>query len=167
VMACAGDIPTMESLAAVQILKEKFPGLKIRFVNVVDLFRLMPDTEHPHGLSDRDFDSLFTRDKPVIFNFHSYSSLVHKLTYRRANHENLHVHGYHEKGNINTPLELAIINQVDRFSLAIDAIDRVPGLRGVGDHVKEWLRGQIIEHVAYAHAEGIDRDEIRNWTWTG
>jgi xylulose-5-phosphate/fructose-6-phosphate phosphoketolase len=167
VMACAGDIPTMESLAAVEILKEKLPALKIRFVNVVDLFRLMPDTEHPHGLSDRDFDSLFTRDKPVIFNFHSYSSLVHKLTYRRANHENLHVHGYHEKGNINTPLELAIINQVDRFSLSIDAIDRVPSLRGVGDHVKEWLRGQIIEHVAYAHAEGIDRDEIRNWTWTG
>ncbi|SDG45390.1 phosphoketolase family protein [Paraburkholderia phenazinium] len=167
VMACAGDIPTMESLAAVQILKEKFPTLKIRFVNVVDLFRLMPDTDHPHGLSDRDFDSLFTTSKPVIFNFHSYSSLVHKLTYRRTNHENLHVHGYHEKGNINTPLELAIINQVDRFSLAIDVIDRVPGLRGVGDHVKEWLRGQIIEQIAYAHAEGIDRDEIRNWTWTG
>ncbi|RFU47691.1 phosphoketolase [Paraburkholderia sp. DHOC27] len=167
VMACAGDIPTMESLAAVQILKEKFPALKIRFVNVVDLFRLMPDTEHPHGLSDRDFNSLFTADKPVIFNFHSYASLVHKLTYKRANHENLHVHGYHEKGNINTPLELAIINQVDRFSLAIDVIERVPGLRGVGDHTKEWLRGQIIEQLAYAHEEGIDRDEIRNWTWTG
>jgi xylulose-5-phosphate/fructose-6-phosphate phosphoketolase len=167
VMACAGDIPTMESLAAVEILKEKFPTLKIRFVNVVDLFRLMPDTEHPHGLSDRDFDSLFTANKPVIFNFHSYSSLIHKLTYRRTNHENLHVHGYHEKGNINTPLELAIINQVDRFSLAIDVIDRVPGLRGVGDHVKEWLRGQIIEHVAYAHTEGIDSEEIRNWTWKG
>ena len=167
VMACAGDIPTMESLAAVEILKEKFPTLKIRFVNVVDLFRLMPDTEHPHGLSDRDFDSLFTANKPVIFNFHSYSSLIHKLTYRRTNHENLHVHGYHEKGNINTPLELAIINQVDRFSLAIDVIDRVPGLRGVGDHVKEWLRGQIIEHVAYAHTEGIDCEEIRNWTWKG
>ena len=167
VMACAGDIPTMESLAAVAVLKEKFPALKIRFVNVVDLFRLMPDTDHPHGLSDRDFNSLFTTSKPVIFNFHSYSSLVHKLTYRRANHENLHVHGYREKGNINTPLELAIINQVDRFSLAIDVIDRVPGLRGVGDHVKEWLRGQIIEHVAYAHDEGVDCDEIRNWTWTG
>ena len=167
VMACAGDIPTMESLAAVAILKEKFPTLKIRFVNVVDLFRLMPDTEHPHGLSDRDFDSLFTTHKPVIFNFHSYSSLVHKLTYKRANHENLHVHGYHEKGNINTPLELAIINQVDRFSLAIDVIDRVPGLQGVGDHVKEWLRGQIIEQLAYAHEEGIDKEEIRNWTWTG
>jgi xylulose-5-phosphate/fructose-6-phosphate phosphoketolase len=166
VMACAGDIPTMESLAAVQILKEKFPALKIRFVNVVDLFRLMPDVEHPHGLSDRDFNSLFTTNKPVIFNFHSYSSLVHKLTYKRANHDNLHVHGYHEKGNINTPLELAIINQVDRFSLAIDVIDRVPGLQGVGDHAKDWLRGQIIEHLAYAHEEGIDKEEIRNWTWT-
>ena len=167
VMACAGDIPTMESLAAVEILKTQFPDLKIRFVNVVDLFRLMPDTEHPHGLSDRDFDSLFTADKPVIFNFHSYSSLVHKLSYKRNNHDNMHVHGYREKGNINTPLELAIINEVDRFSLAIDVIDRVPKLRGVGDHVKEWLRGQIIEHLAYAHAEGIDREEIRNWTWGG
>ncbi|MCX4142460.1 phosphoketolase family protein [Paraburkholderia sp. SEWSISQ10-3 4] len=167
VMACAGDIATMEALAAVQILKERFPELKIRFVNVVDLFRLMPEHAHPHGLSDRDFDSLFTTSTPVIFNFHSYASLVHKLTYNRTNHGNLHVHGYHEKGNINTPLELAIINQVDRFSLAIDVIDRVPALRGVGDHAKEWLRGQIIEHLAYAHAEGIDKEEIRNWTWKG
>ncbi|RKF50185.1 phosphoketolase [Paraburkholderia fungorum] len=167
VMACAGDIATMEALAAVQILKEHFPNLKIRFVNVVDLFRLMPDHAHPHGLSSRDFDSLFTTGKPVIFNFHSYPSLVHKLTYSRTNHDNLHVHGYREKGNINTPLELAIINQVDRFSLAIDVIDRVPALRGVGDHAKEWLRGQIIEHLAYAHTEGIDKEEIRNWTWKG
>ncbi|MFM0415975.1 phosphoketolase family protein [Paraburkholderia aromaticivorans] len=167
VMACAGDIATMESLAAVQILKEQFPDLKIRFVNVVDLFRLMPDTDHPHGLSDRDFDSLFTVDKPVIFNFHAYPTLVHKLSYRRSNHENMHVHGYQEKGNINTPLELAIVNQVDRFSLAIDVIDRVACLQGVGDHAKEWLRGQIIEHLAYAHTEGIDSESIRNWTWTG
>ncbi|WP_028227895.1 phosphoketolase family protein [Paraburkholderia ferrariae] len=167
VMACAGDIATMEALAAVEILRSHFPDLKIRFVNVVDLFRLMPDTDHPHGLSDRDFDSLFTTDRPVIFNFHSYASLVHKLTYNRANHRNMHVHGYREKGNINTPLELAIINQVDRFSLAIDVIDRVPALRTVGAHTKEWLRGQIIEHLAYAHAEGIDPDAIRNWTWPG
>ncbi|CAB3787848.1 Xylulose-5-phosphate phosphoketolase [Paraburkholderia ultramafica] len=165
VIACAGDIATMEALAAVQILKERFASLKIRFVNVVDLFRLMPEHAHPHGLSDRDFDSLFTTSKPVIFNFHSYAALVHKLTYNRANHENMHVHGYQEKGNINTPLELAIVNQVDRFSLAIDVIDRVPALRGVGDHTKEWLRGQVIEHLAYAHAEGIDKEEIRNWTW--
>jgi xylulose-5-phosphate/fructose-6-phosphate phosphoketolase len=166
VMASAGDVATMECLAATQILQEHFPDLKIRFVNVVDLFRLMPDVDHPHGLSDRDFDSLFTADKPVIFNFHAYPTLIHKLCYRRANHENMHVHGYQEKGNINTPLELAIVNQVDRFSLAIDVIDRVPGLQRIGAHVKEWLRGQIIEHVDYAHTEGNDREDIRNWTWT-
>ncbi|MEM5342853.1 phosphoketolase family protein [Paraburkholderia azotifigens] len=167
VMASAGDIPTMEALAAVEILKGLFPDLKIRFVNVVDLFRLMPDSDHPHGLSKRDFDSLFTTDKPVIFNFHSYGSLVHKLTYRRTNHENIHVHGYAEKGNINTPLELAIINGIDRFSLAIDVIDRVPALRGVGDHAKERLRDMRIEHLNYAHTEGIDSEQIREWTWTG
>jgi xylulose-5-phosphate/fructose-6-phosphate phosphoketolase len=167
VMACAGDIATMESLAAVAILKERFRDLKIRFVNVVDLFRLMPESEHPHGLSDRDFDSLFTVDKPVIFNFHSYASLIHKLSYRRKNHDNIHVRGYKEKGNINTPLELAIINQIDRFDLAIDVIDRVPRLRTIGAHVKEWLKGQIIESVNYAHAEGIDKEEIRNWKWPG
>ena len=167
VMACAGDIPTMEALAAVEILKQHFPQLKIRFVNVVDLYRLMTDSEHPHGLPDRDFDSLFTRDKPVIFNFHSYASLVHKLTYRRANHANLHVHGYQERGNINTPFELAIINEVDRFHLAIDVIDRVPGLHGVGAHTKEWLRDQIIEHLQYAHTEGIDPPAIRDWGWKG
>jgi xylulose-5-phosphate/fructose-6-phosphate phosphoketolase len=165
VMACAGDIATMESLAAVAILKERFADLKIRFVNVVDLFRLMPESEHPHGLSDRDFDSLFTIGKPVIFNFHSYASLIHKLTYRRRNHDNIHVRGYKEKGNINTPLELAILNQIDRFDLAIDVIDRVPRLSSIGAHVKEWLKGQIIESVEYAHAEGIDKEEIRNWKW--
>ncbi|MFC6647082.1 phosphoketolase [Granulicella cerasi] len=165
VMASAGDVPTMESLAAVAILKEKFPDLKIRFVNVVDLFRLMPDIEHPHGLSDRDFDSLFTKDKPVIFNFHSYASLIHKLAYRRTNHANFHVRGYKEKGNINTPLELAIINQIDRFNLAIDVIDRVSHLQKTGAHVKDWLKEQIIEHLNYAYAEGIDKPEIRDWTW--
>jgi xylulose-5-phosphate/fructose-6-phosphate phosphoketolase len=167
VMACAGDIPTMESLAAVAILREHFPDLKIRFVNVVDLFRLMPETEHPHGLSDRDFDSLFTTDKPVIFNFHAYPALIHKLSYRRKNHDNMHVRGYKEKGSINTPLELAILNQIDRFNLAIDVIDRVPRLRTVGAHVKEWLKGQIIESINYAHTEGIDKEEIRNWKWPG
>ena len=140
VMACAGDIPTSESLAAVAILREHCPDLKIRFVNVVDLFRLMPDSEHPHGLSDREFDRLFTMDKPVIFNFHAYASLIHKLTYRRANHDNFHVRGYKEKGNINTPLELAILNQVDRFNLAIDVIDRVPQLQAAAAHTKEWLK---------------------------
>ena len=166
VMACAGDIATMETLAAVAILKEHFPDLKIRLVNVVDLFRLMPSLEHPHGLSDRDFDSLFTTGKPVIFNFHGYASLIHKLTYRRTNHENFHVRGYKEKGNINTPLELAILNQVDRFDLAMDAIDRVPHLQKTGAHVKEWLKQQIIESLNQAYTEGIDRPEITNWTWS-
>jgi xylulose-5-phosphate/fructose-6-phosphate phosphoketolase len=164
-MACAGDIATMEALAATAILKEKCPELKIRFVNVVDLFRLMPASEHPHGLSDRDFDSLFTRDKPIIFNFHGYASLIHKLAYRHINHHNLHVRGYKEKGNINTPLELAIINQIDRFNLAIDVIDRVVHLQQTAAHTKDWLKEQIIEHLNYAHAQGIDREEIRNWTW--
>jgi len=165
VMACAGDIATMEALAAVEILKQHFADLKIRFVNVVDLFRLMPASEHPHGLSDRDFDSLFTTNKPVIFNFHSYASLIHKLSYRRTNHENIHVRGYKEQGNINTPLELAILNQVDRFNLAIDVIDRVPRLRASGAHVKELLKNEIIDSVNFAHAEGIDKEEIRNWKW--
>ncbi|MFY9980378.1 MAG: phosphoketolase, partial [Candidatus Sulfotelmatobacter sp.] len=165
VMACAGDIPTMESLAAVAMLREFFPELKIRFVNVVDLYRLQPNTEHPHGLSDRDFDSLFTNDKPVIFNFHAYASLIHKLTYRRTNHDNIHVRGYKEKGNINTPLELAIENQVDRFDLCIDVIDRVPRLLDKGAHVKDSLKNQIIENLNYAHENGIDRPEIRNWKW--
>ena len=167
VMACAGDIPTMEAVAAVAILKKHFPNLKIRFVNVVDLFRLQPQSEHPHGLSDRDFDSLFTTDKPVIFNFHAYPALIHKLTYRRKNHDNIHVRGYKEKGSINTPLELAILNQVDRFNLAIDVIDRVPSLSSVGAHVKESLKNQIIESINYAHTEGIDREEIRKWKWPG
>ena len=165
VMACAGDIPTAESLAAVAILREHCPDLKIRFVNVVDLFRLMPETEHPHGLSDREFDSLFTCNKPVIFNFHSYPTLVHKLTYRRTNHSNIHVRGYKEKGNINTPLELAILNQVDRFDQAIDVIDRVPRLQATAAHTKEWLKTQIIESIHYAHENGMDRPEITGWKW--
>jgi xylulose-5-phosphate/fructose-6-phosphate phosphoketolase len=165
VIACAGDIPTSESLAAVAILREHCPALKIRFVNVVDLFRLMPEREHPHGLSDREFDSLFTINKPVIFNFHAYASLIHKLTYRRTNHDNFHVRGYKERGNINTPLELAILNQVDRFNIAMDVIDRVPSLQSKAAHTKEWLKDQIIESIRYAHQNGIDRPEIREWKW--
>jgi len=165
VIATAGDIPTMEALAAVAILREAFPGLRIRFVNVVDLFRLQSDTQHPHGLSDRDFDSLFTVDKPVIFNFHAYPWLVHKLTYRRTNHANIHVHGYKEHGNINTPLELAIRNEVDRYTLAIDVIDRVPSLQSRGAHLKEHMKDAIIESIAYAHENGIDKAEIRDWKW--
>ena len=133
---------------------------------MVDLYRLQPDTEHPHGLSDRDFDSLFTKDKPVIFNFHGYPWLIHKFTYRRTNHANIHVRGYKEKGNINTPLELAIRNQVDRFNLAIDVIDRVPKLQGPGAQLKEWLKGQIIESINYAYTEGI-RTNPRSGTGSG
>jgi len=165
VMACAGDIPTSEALAAVAILRERCPELKIRFVNVVDLFRLIPERAHPHGLSEREFDSLFTTDKPVIFNFHAYAALIHKFTYKRRNHDNFHVRGYKEKGNINTPLELAILNQVDRFNLAIDVIDRVPKLQVAAAHTKQWLQDQIIECVNYAHKDGIDSPELRNWTW--
>jgi xylulose-5-phosphate/fructose-6-phosphate phosphoketolase len=165
VMACAGDIPTKESLAAVMLLREYFPDLKIRFVNVVDLYRLVPSTEHPHGLTDRDFDSLFTKDKPIIFNFHGYPWLIHRLTYRRTNHRNLHVRGYKEKGNINTPLDLAIKNEIDRFSLAIDVIDRVPALQVAGAHAKETLRNMQIECVNYAYENGIDKPEQDQWTW--
>ncbi len=165
IMACCGDIPTMESLAATAILREEFPYLKVRFVNVVDLFRLVSVGEHPHGLSDRDFNTLFTTDKPVIFNFHGYPWLIHKLVYRRANQERIHVRGYKEKGNINTPLELAINNQVDRFNLVIDVIDRVPKLGSAAAYVKERMQNQIIENLAYAHEQGMDRDEIVNWKW--
>jgi xylulose-5-phosphate/fructose-6-phosphate phosphoketolase len=148
-----------EALAAVVFLRGHFPKLKIRFVNVVDLCRLVLSSEHPHGLSDRDFDSLFTEDKPIIFNFHGYPWLVHRLTYRRTNHKNLHVRGYKEKGNINTPLDLAIQNQIDRFSLAIDVIDRVPALRVAGAHAKEALRNMQIECQNYAYEHGIDKPD--------
>ncbi|WP_053765515.1 phosphoketolase family protein [Leptospirillum ferriphilum] len=165
VMACCGDVVTLEALAAVAILREKIPDLRIRFVNVVDLFRLQPPSEHPHGLSDRDFDSLFTTDRPIIFNFHGYPWLIHKLAYRRTNHRNLHVRGYKEKGSINTPLQLAIENQIDRFSLAIDVIDRVPRVGVRGAHVKEWLKDQILEHLLYASREGEDPPAITRWKW--
>jgi xylulose-5-phosphate/fructose-6-phosphate phosphoketolase len=165
VMACAGDVPTTETLAAIALLREHFPDLKVRFINVVDLFKLEPEAEHLHGLSDRDFDSLFTVDKPIIFSFHGYPWLIHKLAYRRTNHNNLHVRGYKEHGNINTPLELAIQNQIDRFDLAIDVIDRVPKLQVAGAHAKEWLKNQIIENTNHAHEYGIDKPEFTNWKW--
>jgi len=165
VFASAGDIPTQEALAAIVLLREEFPDLKIRYVNVVDLFKLQPSHDHPHGLSDRDFDSLFTADKPVIFNFHGYPWLIHRLTYRRKNHENLHVRGYKEKGNINTPMELAIENEIDRFSLAIDAIDRVPKLQRIGGHAKEKFRNQQLDCLQYCHEYGIDKPDVAAWTW--
>jgi len=165
VLVSAGDVPTKEALAASALLRQEFPDIKLRFINVVDLFRLQPDTEHPHGLSDRDFDSLFTVDRPIIFAFHGYPWLIHRLAYRRTNHKNLHVRGYKEKGNINTPLELAIQNEVDRFSLAIDVIDRVPRLRAIGAHARERFRNTQLECRAHAHEEGIDRPSESDWTW--
>jgi xylulose-5-phosphate/fructose-6-phosphate phosphoketolase len=167
VVASCGDVATQEALAATAILRERLPDLKVRFVNVVDLFKLQPASEHPHGSTEREFDSLFTRDKPVIFNFHGYPWLIHKLAYRFKNHDNMHVRGYMEKGNINTPLELAILNQIDRFDLVIDVIDRVPGLADRAAHLKEEMKNAIIDNLAYAHREGTDRSEITNWEWPG
>jgi xylulose-5-phosphate/fructose-6-phosphate phosphoketolase len=165
VMACAGDVPTRETLAAVEILNREIPELKVRLLNVVKLFALTTPEEHPHGISDRDFDSLFTTDRPVIFNFHGYPWLIHRLTYRRHNHANFHVRGYKEKGNINTPMELAMNNQIDRFSLVIDVIDRVPRLGSRAAHVKERMKESILAHRAYAHEQGIDAPQLTEWRW--
>jgi xylulose-5-phosphate/fructose-6-phosphate phosphoketolase len=165
IMACCGDVPTMESLAATAILREECPDLLIRFINVVDLFKLQPESEHPHGLSERDFVTLFTVDKPIIFNFHGYPWLIHKLAYRHPNHQRLHVRGYKEEGNINTPLELAINNQIDRFNLVIDVIDRVPKLGSRAAYLKERMKNEIIENLNYAYTQGIDKPEIVNWKW--
>jgi xylulose-5-phosphate/fructose-6-phosphate phosphoketolase len=165
VMACAGDIPTQEALAATAMLREEFPDLKVRFINVVDLFKMQSDREHPHGLSDRDFDSLFTVNKPVVFNFHGYPWLIHRLAYNRTNHPNIHVRGYIERGNINTPMELAIENRIDRFTLAIDVIDRVPKLQTTGAHAKEKFKNEQFDCRRYAHEHGIDKPEINEWRW--
>lgn len=165
VMACAGDIPTQEALAATALLRTEFPALKIRFINVVDLFKMQSDREHPHGLSDRDFDSLFTVDKPIVFNFHGYPWLIHRLSYNRTNHRNLHVRGYKERGNINTPMELALNNEIDRYTLAIDVIDRVPQLQSTGAHAKEKFKNMQISCRRYAHKHGIDPPDILEWRW--
>jgi len=165
VLASCGDVVTMEALAAAAILRDRVPDLKLRFVNVVDLFRLQPSSIHPHGSSEREFDGLFTTDKPIIFNFHGYPWLIHRLAYRFAGHANLHVHGYQEKGNINTPLELAMLNETSRFHLVIDIIDRVPRLRATASHLKEEMKNAIIGNLRYAHEQGTDRPEIASWTW--
>jgi len=165
VLASAGDIPTKECLAAIEILREQIPQLKVRYVNVVKLFSLSPSSEHPHGLSDRDFEDLFTPDRPVIFNFHGYPWLIHRLTYRRPNHANFHVRGYKEQGNINTPLELAISNQIDRFNLVIDVIDRVESLGSRAAHIKERMKDEIHKHRNHAYTHGMDAPEINNWRW--
>ncbi|MBV9134993.1 MAG: phosphoketolase family protein [Chloroflexi bacterium] len=166
VLACAGDIPTLEALAAVDLLLAQFPDLRVRVVNVVDLMRLQPPEEHPHGLSDRDFDSFFTRDKPVVFAYHGYPWLIHRLTYRRANHANLHVRGYKEEGTTTTPFDMVALNDLDRYHLAIDVIDRVPRLSAIGAYAKQEFRDRLIEHRQYIQRVGDDPPEIKDWTWT-
>jgi xylulose-5-phosphate/fructose-6-phosphate phosphoketolase len=165
VMACCGDVPTLETLAASDVLRQYFPDLKIRLINVVDLMTLQPETEHPHGLSDREFDSMFTADKPIIFAYHGYPWLIHRLTYRRANHANLHVRGYKEEGTTTTPFDMTVLNDLDRFHLAGDVVDRVPRLARIGAHFKQYLRNKLIEHKEYIVKYGDDMPEIRDWKW--
>ncbi len=167
VMACCGDVPTLETLAAVEVLRQHFPELKIRVINVVDLMTLQPRSEHPHGLSDKDFDVLFTRDKPIIFAFHGYPWLIHRLAYRRTNHDNLHVRGYKENGTTTTPFDMVVLNDLDRFHLAGDVIDRVPGLGSRAAYAKQFLRDKLLDHKAYIEKHGQDMPEIRNWKWKG
>jgi xylulose-5-phosphate/fructose-6-phosphate phosphoketolase len=166
VMACCGDVPTLETLAAVELLRQHIPELKIRVINVVDLLKLEPNSEHPHGLSDKDFDVLFTKDKPVVFAFHGYPWLVHRLAYRRANHDNFHVRGYKEEGTTTTPFDMVVRNDIDRFHLAGDVIDRLPSLGARGAYIKQWLRDKLIEHKHYIACFGDDMPEIRDWRWS-
>jgi xylulose-5-phosphate/fructose-6-phosphate phosphoketolase len=165
VMACAGDVPTLETLAAVSILRQHLPQIKVRVVNVVDLMKLEPDTEHPHGLSDTEFDSLFTQDKPVIFAFHGYPWLIHRLTYRRRNHANLHVRGYKEEGTITTAFDMTVLNEMDRFHLVIDVVNRLPQTGSRGIYLKQQLKDKLIDHKRYIDLHGEDLPEVRNWTW--
>jgi xylulose-5-phosphate/fructose-6-phosphate phosphoketolase len=165
VMACAGDVPTLETLAAVDILRQHFPALRIRVVNVVDLMTLQPQSEHPHGLSDREFDNLFTADKPIIFVFHGYPWLIHRLTYRRTNHKNLHVRGYKEEGTTTTPFDMCVLNDLDRFHLVMDVIERVPQVTSIGAHTLQVMRDKLIDHKQYIVEHGEDMPEIKDWRW--
>jgi xylulose-5-phosphate/fructose-6-phosphate phosphoketolase len=166
VMAAAGDVPTLETLAAVALLKAALPELKVRMINVVDLMRLQPEIEHPHGLSEAQFDALFTRDKPVIFAYHGYPWLIHRLTYRRANHHNIHVRGYKEQGTITTPFDMTVLNDLDRFHLAGDALVRLPHLGARGDAARAQFEARLDAHRAYIKLNGEDLPEIRDWRWT-
>jgi xylulose-5-phosphate/fructose-6-phosphate phosphoketolase len=165
VMACAGDVPTLETLAAVDILRQKIPDLKIRVVNIVDLMTLQPVEEHPHGLSDRNFDDIFTTDKPIIFAYHGYPWLIHRLCYRRTNHKNLHVRGYKEEGTTTTPFNMVVMNDLDRFHLVADVVERVPHLRQRAAYVKQYVRDKLIDHRQYIQQHGEDMPEIRDWQW--
>jgi xylulose-5-phosphate/fructose-6-phosphate phosphoketolase len=165
VMACAGDVPTLETLAAVETLRRHFPDLRVRVVNVVDLMALQPEAEHPHGLSDRQFDAIFTQDKPIVFAYHGYPWLIHRLTYRRTNHDNLHVRGYKEEGTTTTPFDMCVVNEIDRFSLVCDVIDRLPHLGHGAAYVRETMQDKLIEHRQYVHDRGIDLPEVLEWTW--
>jgi xylulose-5-phosphate/fructose-6-phosphate phosphoketolase len=165
VLAAAGDIPTLEVLAATAILREHLPDLKVRVVNVVDLMRLEPESEHPHGMPDAEFDALFTTDRPVIFAYHGYPSLIHRLTYRRANHHNLHVRGYKEEGTTTTPFDMVMLNDMDRFHLVADVIDRVPGLGPKAAHLRQHMEDERLRHRAYTREHGDDAPDVRNWTW--
>jgi xylulose-5-phosphate/fructose-6-phosphate phosphoketolase len=167
VLACCGDVPTLETLAAAAILRERLPDLRVRVVNVVDLMRLQPESEHPHGLSDQEFDSLFTTNRPVVFAYHGYPWLIHRLTYRRKNHDNLHVRGYKEEGTTTTPFDIVMLNDLDRFHLAIDVIDRLPQLGGEADHLRQELVDSRLRARAYGREHGEDPPEIRDWTWPG
>jgi xylulose-5-phosphate/fructose-6-phosphate phosphoketolase len=167
VMACCGDVPTLETLAAVELMRRHLPEVKVRVVNVVDLMTLQPSAEHPHGLSDWDFDTLFTTDKPIVFAFHGYPWLIHRLTYRRRGHGNLHVRGYKEEGTTTTPFDMCVLNELDRFHLVSAVIDRLPGLGARGAYAKQAIRDRLIEHRQYITRYGDDMPEISGWTWGG
>jgi xylulose-5-phosphate/fructose-6-phosphate phosphoketolase len=165
VLACCGDVPTLEALAAVSILRDRLPDVRVRLVNVVDLMRLQPPREHPHGLTDAEFDALFTADRPILFAFHGYPWLIHRLTYRRTNHGNLHVRGYKEEGTTTTPFDMCVLNEIDRFKLVADVIDRVPGLAAKAGHVREAMRDKLAEHRRYIAEHGADLPEVSEWAW--
>ena len=166
VMACAGDVPTLETLAAVSLLRRHLPRLRVRVINVVDLMKLQPASEHPHGLSDGEFDALFTTDRPIIFAYHGYPSLIHRLTYRRTNHENLHVRGYKEEGTTTTPFDMVVLNDLDRFRLVTDVLDRVPSIGSQAADLRQTMAEKRIEHTRYIRQRGEDLPEVRDWRWS-